>query len=74
VDLRKLAPPAALSADWKAILADMQPLPKEIAIIGRYILDNDTESAERIKIKAVAHQQNRFAIARRDGFTNCAEA
>jgi hypothetical protein len=72
-DLRKLTPPAAIAGDWKAIVADVQTLANEIVTVGKYAADNDPASMTRVDKNVTNVQRHRFAIAKRDGFKDCAE-
>jgi hypothetical protein len=74
VELRKLTPPAAMASDWNAMLADIQPLANEIMTQGRFATDNDGASTGRVEQKIGSIQLRRFTIAKRNGFTDCAEA
>jgi hypothetical protein len=71
--LRKLTPPAAMNADWSAILADVELAENEILKMGRYALANDPASTVRVENGIETIQLHRFAIAKRDGLRDCSE-
>jgi hypothetical protein len=72
-DLRKLTPPTAFAADWKAMATDIQTVAEESLTAGRFAADNDLSSVGRVDNNVTGIQRNRFAIAERNGIKDCAE-
>jgi hypothetical protein len=72
-ELRRLTPPAAMARDWKAIVSDIQPVAGEVVIMGKYASDNDPASTAKVESRIARVQLHRIAIAKRNGFRDCAE-
>jgi hypothetical protein len=72
-ELRRLTPPAEIADAWRAIVSDVQRVPSLIDTMGRFALDNDMASTVKAELKVKKIQEHRFAIARRNGFTDCGE-
>jgi hypothetical protein len=72
-ELHKLTPSASMAGAWRALLADIAPVPSEATVMGRYALDNDIKSTVRVETHLGKIQRRRIALARHAGFKDCAE-
>jgi len=72
VKLNKLVPPAAMAGDWNQILADARALIEATAAVGREFTNNEVPQAEASILVAETAGQKMVAVARRDGFKDCA--
>ncbi len=71
-DLSALVPPAALEADWKRFLAGAESLAEATVKLGEYAAEKKSNSIAPLLASAEATERQMTAIARRDGFTACA--
>jgi hypothetical protein len=72
-ELRNLTPPRSMARDWKAIVSDIRPVADETLIMGKYATDNDPSAAAKVEGRIARIQLHRIAIAKRNGFKDCAE-
>jgi hypothetical protein len=74
IELRKLVPPATLASDWEQIVKGVEILASDAMSIGRYarIHQLETPAGHAVLVASGRHGIREAAIARRDGFVNCA--
>jgi hypothetical protein len=72
-ELNKLVPPAFLANDWRQILANRQTIADDTLAVGRDVNSNNVTAAHTLLSEIEQVQRRMFAIARRDGFNDCAQ-
>lgn len=73
-ELAKLNPPPRLTADWRLIVAGARASAEDTAKYGELIATHHTTAASRLFTSASRTQQRAFAVAKRDGFVECAQS
>jgi hypothetical protein len=71
--LSKLIPPARMAEDWKMIVAGAQTLADDIAKLGEDAKAKHLKAARKLVTEIGKVQQRTRAIAKRDGFKDCAQ-
>jgi hypothetical protein len=71
-ELSKLVPPASLASDWKQIVAGIQKFSELSIRAAEYLQAKNTSAATSIVQAANTTQRQLTAIAKRDGFKDCA--
>jgi hypothetical protein len=72
-ELSKLIPPAKMAEDWKMIIAGAQTIADDIAKLGEYAKAKKLKAARKVVAEAGKIEQRTTAIAKRDGFKDCAK-
>jgi hypothetical protein len=72
-ELAALTPPTSLAHDWQQIIGYRQTLAKELAELGRYAKTNDMVAVRRLEASKKVQHKKLFTVARRNGFTDCAQ-
>jgi hypothetical protein len=72
-ELIKLTPPASMAGEWKQIASRVQTVANDTATIGHDILTNQDSAGGALLTKTTAILVQMNAIAKRDGFTSCAQ-
>lgn len=72
-ELRGLTAPRSMTRDWNAIVAAIEPIARQTLIMGKYASDNDPLATAKVEERISHIQLRRIAIAKRNGFKDCAE-
>jgi hypothetical protein len=72
-ELGRLLPPASMASDWRQIVAGGQTIASYTAKLGEYAKANNLKGAGPLYPASRKVQQKTLAIAKRDGFKDCAE-
>lgn len=72
-ELSKLIPPERMAEDWKMIVAGAQTLADDVAKLGEDAKAKDLKAAHAVVDEIGKVQQRTTAIAKRDGFKDCAQ-
>jgi hypothetical protein len=72
-ELSKLIPPASMANDWKMIITGAQTLADNTAKLGEYVKSKDLKTARALITETSKVQQRTVAIAKRNGFKDCAQ-
>jgi hypothetical protein len=73
-ELRKLTAPASMANDWKQIVDSVQTLANDTAKVAPYAKENKLQAAQSLISEGQQVQQQALAMAKRDGFNQCAQA
>jgi hypothetical protein len=69
--LRQLRAPAFLARDWQSMLAGLQRLANDTALLGKYAKKKNVAAVQRVLAGSRSTRTQLLAIANRDGFVNC---
>ena len=72
-ELGRLTPPASLAGDWQEIITNIRTLTKNTATTIEYARSNNLKGLSELNTPDNEADQRIFAIATRDGFSDCAE-
>lgn len=71
-ELMQLVPPAELATDWSQIVAGVRALADTTARYGEYAASNQLANAQKFIVAGRRRTRQAAAVAKRDGFTDCA--
>jgi hypothetical protein len=69
--LRTIPAPASLAGDWNEMLAGLQQLANDTALLGKAAKTNNVKQGEAVVASSRKTRQRLTQIATRDGFTYC---
>lgn len=72
-EFARLTPPNELIATWTSIVTEIQAMPHAILTRGQFALANDPHSTVQAESQITKLQLSRLALAKRNGFSDCAE-